>query len=78
MTKREICESKPSIAYYSGFNGLEVKSIIHGINIEMYAVSNSWGGGKKTYHKLRIYSNKNGEYVRLHGYTCYLNDFIRM
>lgn len=77
MTKRELCENKPSIAYYSGFNGLEVKSISHGINIEMYAVSNAWGG-KRRYHKLRIYSNKNGEYIRLHGYTCYLCDFIRM
>lgn len=78
MTKREICESKPSIAYYSGFNGLEVKSIRYGINDENYAVSNAWGGGKKKYHRLRIYSNDKGLYIRLDGYTCYLHEFIRM
>ena len=76
MTKKELCQNSVSIAYYSGFNGLEVKAITHGIHDEMYAVSNAWGG-KKKYHKLRIYNNK-GEYIRLHGYTCYLKDFIKM
>ena len=77
MTKKELCQNSVSIAYYSGFNGLEVKAITHGIHDEMYAVSHAWGGEKK-YHKLRIYSNNKGEYIRLHGYTCYLKDFIKM
>ena len=77
MNKKELCENSASIAYYSGFNGLEVKAIIHGINDEIYAVSNAWGG-KKKYHKLRIYSNNKGSHIHLHGYTCYLKDFIKM
>ena len=40
MTKREICESNQSIAYYSGFNGFEVKWIESGIEDFMYAISN--------------------------------------
>lgn len=30
MNKREYCESRESIAYYSGLNGLEIKGIEHG------------------------------------------------
>lgn len=32
MNKREYCESRKSVAYYSGLNGLEIKGIEHGIN----------------------------------------------
>lgn len=32
MNKREYCESRESIAYYSGLNGLEIKGIEHGID----------------------------------------------
>ena len=77
MKKKELCENSVSIAYYSGFNGLEIKAIIRGQINEIYAVSNAWGGEKK-YHRLRTYKSKNGEYISLHGYTCYLKDFIKM
>ena len=77
MTKKELCQNCLSIAYYSGFNGLEVKCITNGIHDELYAVSNAWSNNKQ-YHKLRIYQNKNGTYIRLHGYTCYLHDFIKI
>lgn len=32
MNKREYCESRKSIAYYSGLNGLEIKGIEYGID----------------------------------------------
>ena len=32
MNKRQYCESRESIAYYSGLNGLEIKGIEYGIN----------------------------------------------
>ena len=41
MNKKELCENSASIAYYSGFNGLEVKAIIRGQINEIYAVSNA-------------------------------------
>lgn len=31
MNKREYCESRESVAYYSGLNGLEIKGIEYGI-----------------------------------------------
>lgn len=32
MNKRQYCESRESVAYYSGLNGLEIKGIEYGIN----------------------------------------------
>lgn len=37
MNKREYCESRKSIAYYSGLNGLEIKGIEYGIHYETWA-----------------------------------------
>lgn len=34
MNKRQYCESRESIAYYSGLNGLEIKGIEYGIRKE--------------------------------------------
>lgn len=46
MNKREYCESRKSVAYYSGLNGLEIKGIEYGINDFVYCVSGCWYGGK--------------------------------
>ena len=32
MTKKEICRSNSSVAYYSGFDGLAAKCIEYGID----------------------------------------------
>lgn len=39
MNKREYCESRESIAYYNGLNGLEIKGIEYGIDNYIYCVS---------------------------------------
>lgn len=49
MNKREYCESRESIAYYSGLNGLEIKGIEYGIDDYVYCVSGAWGGGASCY-----------------------------
>lgn len=46
MSKKEIYTGK-SIAYYSGFNGLEIKHIEYGIDDYLYCVSGCWYGGEK-------------------------------
>ena len=77
MSKKEICLNNPSVAYYSGFNGLEIKKTEYGVEDYVYCVSGSWNG-KPKYHKLKIYYSSNGDYVRLHGYKVPLNECIRM
>ena len=74
MTKREICFSKPRIAYYSGFCGFEVHDITPTHIIGVAGVRS----GKKTYHRLKIYYDCAAEpFILLHDYRMYLRDFIR-
>ena len=79
MRKTSIMDMK-SIAYYSGFSGLEIKHIEYGINDYLYCVSGAWGArSKQKPHKLKIYyDNNGGAFVRLHGYKVPLNECIRM
>lgn len=78
MNKREYCESRESIAYYSGLNGLKIKGIEYGINDYVYCVSGAWGGGK-AFHRCKVqYTRKGAAYIRVHGYRVPLNECIRM
>ena len=75
MTKKEICQSNATIAYYSGLGGLEVKHIEYGTDDYFYIVAGAWNG-KRTYHKLKVHYGKK-DYILFHGYRCPLNKFIR-
>ena len=76
MTRREIL-AKPTIAYWSGLNGLEIKEIKYGIDAYMLCVSNAWYGKPRT-HCLKIQYDDSGEsFVWLHGYKIPLSDCIR-
>ena len=77
MTKKEICKNSLSIAFSYDFKGFEVKSIIHENSGEIYAVSNILTEHEK-YHKLRIYTNAKGQYVRLYGRVFYLENLIKL
>lgn len=77
MSKKEVCLNNDSFAYYSGLGGLELKKIEYGINEYIYCVSGAWTG-KKSYHKLKVYYDNNGGYIKLHGYKIPLADCIRM
>ena len=73
MSKKEVCLSNKSFAYYSGFGGLEFKKIEYGIDDHIYCVSGAWSG-KPKYHKLKVYD----DYIKLHGYKIPLNECIRI
>lgn len=76
MKKNDIL-NMPSIAYYSGLNGVEIKHIEYGINDYIFCVSGAWNGKNKP-HKLKIYYDCSGDYIRLHGYKIPLSECIRM
>lgn len=83
MNKREYCESRESVAYYSGLNGLEIKGIEYGINDFVYCVSGCWYGGKaaRRFHRCKIYYPTNGKdsaFFRVHGYKIPLDECIKM
>lgn len=82
MNKREYCESRESVAYYSGLNGLEIKGIEYGINDFVYCVSGCWYGGKaaRRFHRCKIYYPANGKdsaFFRVHGCKIPLDECIR-
>ena len=66
MTKKEICKNSLTIAFSYAFKGFEVKSIIQENSGKIYAISNILTNREK-YHKIRIYTNTKGQYVRLYG-----------
>ena len=78
MTRKEYCLKNPAVAYYSGFSGLEIHGIEYGINDYLYCVSGAGGAkSKQTPHKLKIYYDDNGGFVRLHGCKVPMNECIR-
>lgn len=78
MNKREYCESRESIAYYSGLNGLEIKGIEYGIDDYIYCISGAWGGGK-AFHRCKIqYTRKGAAFFRVYGHRIPLDECIRM
>ena len=80
MTKKEYCQNRPAIAYYSGFHGLEIHGIEYGITDYIYCVSGAWSArSARRYHRLKIHYTADGTpFFRLHGYKCLLDDCIRM
>ena len=77
MSKKEICESNSTFGYYSGFGGVELKHVEYGINDYIYCVSGAWCS-KKSYHKLKVYYNDNGDYIKINGIRIPLNECIRV
>ena len=77
MKKKEICKNSLTIAFSYAFKGFEVKSIIHENCNEIYAVSDILTDQEK-YHKLHIYNNAKGQYVRLYGRVFYLENLIKL
>ena len=81
MNKREYCESRESVAYYSGLNGLEIKGIEYGVNDFVYCVSGCWYGGKaaRRFHRCKIYYPiTESAFFRVDGYKIPFDECIRM
>lgn len=81
MNKREYCESRESVAYYSGLDGLEIKGIEYGIDDYIYCVSGAWYGGRaaRKYHRCRVeYTRKGKPFFRCRGHRIPLDECIRM
>lgn len=81
MNKREYCESRESVAYYSGLDGLEIKGIEHDIDDCIYCVSGAWYGGRaaRKYHRCRVeYTRRGRAFFRCRGHRVSLDECIRM
>ena len=76
MTKKDILEMETT-AYYSGFNGLEIKGIEYGIEDYVLCVSGALAGKPKP-HRLKIYYTSENAYIKLNGDKIRLDECIRM
>lgn len=76
-SKKQQIIDMPTVAYYSGFGGIEIKDIEYGINDYIIAVSGAWCSNKSV-HRVKIYYGANGNaYFKLYGVRIPLNECIR-
>lgn len=81
MTKQEkkAILDAACVAYYSGWNGIEIKTIEYGINDYIVYVSGCFCG-KREVHKSRVYygMKENTAYFKYNGKRIPLNECIRV
>lgn len=79
MTKNEkqVYKSMKTIAYFSGFDGIEIKTIEYGIEDYIIYTSGAWIG-KSEVHKSKIYyTGTENDYFRYGNNHIRLNECIR-
>ena len=77
MTKKEICINNKSVAYYSGFFGLEIKHIEYGID-DYVIYKYTDGNTVYSYHKSVIKYTASGKtYFVWNNRRIPLNECIR-
>ena len=80
MTKQEknqVLESE-TIAYFSGFGGIEIKSIQYDIEDYVIFVSGAWTGNKQAHKSKIYYSATDNDFFRYGNYRIPLNECIRV
>ena len=79
MTKSEKQKviDMPSLAYFSGFGGVEIKSIDY-VDDAVLFVANAWYGKKSVHHSAIRYTRDMVPYFTLNGCRIRLADCIRM
>lgn len=76
--EKEMWKESSPIGYWSAIGGVEVKTILYGIDDYVVCVSNAWYGHKSV-HKVKIrYNAKGDDYVIVAGRRLYLKDCIRV
>lgn len=78
MTKldKQMYMEMPSIGYYSGCGGIEVKTILYGIDDYVIFIAGAWTE-KPSVHKAKIYYS-DIPYFRYNGYTIHFYEVLRM
>lgn len=78
MTKSEKqhYSSLETIAYYSGFSGIEIKGIEYDIEGHIIFIAGAWRSNK-TIHRRKIYSSENGSYFICNGNRIKLSECIK-
>lgn len=75
MTKKEYTNNN-TIAYYSGFGGIEIKAIEYGIDDYVVFMASAWRS-KHSMHKGKIYYNSSRPYFKYKDIRIHLDDCIK-
>lgn len=79
MTRREKFEyeNMPTVAYYSGYGGIEIKEVQYGIEDYIVYVANSFLPTRSV-HRSKIYTTTSGRlYFKYHTLSIYCDECIR-
>lgn len=75
MNKKEYANNN-TIAYYSGFGGIEIKAIEYGINNFVIFVAGAWCS-EHSIHRSKIYYNNDRPYFKYKGIRVHLDNCIK-
>jgi len=67
----------PCIAYYSGFGGIEIKSIVYRNEYYVTFVAGAWCSNKTVHHTRIYHTLKGNAYFLYKGIRIPLNDCVR-
>lgn len=74
---REICETEKTVAYYSGWTGIEIKKVLNGTDDHIVYVDGAWYG-KKFYGCAKVEYGKDGApFFRVRGHRIPLDECVR-
>ena len=77
MTLREQYENSQSVAYFYGFDGIEIKDILYDIDDYVVFAAGTLSSNP-TIHKSKIYNSDDRAYFKFHGSRIYLDDCMRV
>ena len=79
MTKLEEYMTMPSIGYWSGMGGLELKNIEYGIEDYAFFISGMWcSDRKRQLFRVKIHYDNEVPYCKIRGYKIPFDEIIRM
>lgn len=65
----------PTVAYYSGYNGIEIKEIKGDL---VYCVSGTFSGSKRTVHMVKVHYDTDKPYFKIDGKRIRLDECMRV
>lgn len=77
MKKRDMEKMNTIAVYTADYKGIELKHIEHGIE-DIFYIMDGTQTSNPTAHKLKVYYNDKGAYVRLNGSRLYAAEFLKI
>ena len=78
MTRQQTIDNMKTVAYFSGYGGIEIKSIEYGIEDHVIFMAGTFAG-KRSAHRARIYYPASGRaYFNYLGSRIHFDECLRV